>query len=218
MPQKGDSAAWCGCQGDGPDKSQALHRTKASFSFKVYCNRKPCVNSQTTHILDRYSPALGSPSSSVKGPRETLFTSAKSNSLSCFKTNLVWFFHSFALLTPHTPLLPGARTIASFLPHLPRKLPPKSAAEELSRTWPPLLRPGQDTVSSPTQTVEMIHWSFCPAGCPTIFPPLPLIFHHCTGNALFSTPADGQGVKLNSFACAGKLNCLVLNMCLFLLI
>lgn len=134
MPQKGDSAAWCGCQGDGPDKSQALHRTKASFSFKVYCNRKPCINSQTTHILDRYSPALGSPSSSVKGPRETLFASAKSNSLSCFKNQ---FGLSFPLLcaahTPHTSS-PWCMNYCFLSPHLPRKVPPKAAAEELSRT------------------------------------------------------------------------------------
>lgn len=142
MPQKGDSAAWCGCQGDGPDKSQALHRTKASFSFKVYCNRKPCINSQTTHILDRNSPALGRASSSVKGPRETLFTSAKSNSLSCFKTNLVWFFHSFALLTPHTPLLPGAQTIASFLPTYQGNCLPKP----LLKNFPGLDLPSSDLV------------------------------------------------------------------------
>ena len=113
MPQKSCSGA---CEREPEitkqktaEKSVPSTQTKTSFSFKVYCNRKPWIKCQTRNVLVLYSTVLDIPSYTVKKPRiqniPVDFTHNRQNLQVPTKLPLSLIFHPYLLhapLTPHT--------------------------------------------------------------------------------------------------------------------
>lgn len=214
-PRKATLLRGVGAKETDQTKASPCIRLKLHLVLKFTVTGSPVLNLRPPHISDLYSPALDSPSYSVKEPstkysRKPCSHLPKATLQAASKLRFGLIFHSLLLGTPHTPLLHCTGTIAFYIPYLQRKLPPKAAGEEFSRTWPP------------HQT-----WSWC-----CFFPKTDvwddsLLFilssasHFAAtaqGASCSKTPVDGRGIKLTSFAHVRKLSCLVFNICLFLLI